>query len=195
MTTVATVTKNAALDAQTFTLSSLHSAFPGTTGANEISGGTPAYARKAITVNASSGGTRLLNAAIVHDVPASTVAWLGFYNVGAWVFAVPNGGATPKNFMAIPSEDKIYSAAHGYADNTTVVFYNGTPPTGFTEGVVYYVRDSTTDSFKVAATLGGAAIDITAPSSTGCWVCQITVQVYASQDTHTLSTFNYVWPD
>jgi len=34
---------------------SLHSATPGTTGANELSGGSPAYARQATTVTATGG--------------------------------------------------------------------------------------------------------------------------------------------
>jgi hypothetical protein len=51
---IPTVTKNAALDGITFTHASLHSDYPGTTGANEISGGS--YARKALSVSVSSGG-------------------------------------------------------------------------------------------------------------------------------------------
>jgi len=37
----------------------------------------------------------------------------------------------------------------------------GVLPTGITAGTVYYVRDKTTDTFKIAATAGGSAIDIT----------------------------------
>src|SRR5687767_1608272 len=51
---------------------SLHTADPSTTGANEVTGGSPAYARKAITWNAASGGALDNNANPVFDVPAAT---------------------------------------------------------------------------------------------------------------------------
>lgn len=51
---------------------SLHTADPGLTGANEVTGGSPAYARKAITWNAAASGALDNNANPVFDVPAST---------------------------------------------------------------------------------------------------------------------------
>lgn len=51
---------------------SLHTADPGSTGTNEVTGGSPAYARKAVTWNASSAGDLDNNANPVFDVPAST---------------------------------------------------------------------------------------------------------------------------
>jgi hypothetical protein len=188
-------TKNTMLDALTFTLASLHTAFPGTTGANEVTGGAPAYAKKAITINASSGGSRALNAGVTFDVPATTVRWIGFWNAGTFLACAPNGGGTPRNFMAIPSTDLIYSASHGYSDGNKIVFFNGTAPTGLTEGTVYFARDTATDTLKVAATAGGVAIDLTGPSSFGCVMCGITEDVYGSQGTHTLSTASVGIPD
>lgn len=190
-----TGTKNDMLDGLTFTEASLHTAWPGTTGANEVTGGAPAYARKAITVNAASGGQRVLNAAVTFDVPATTVRWIGFWDSGTFLGCAPNGGATPKNFMAVPSTDTIYSSGHGFSDTNKIVFFNGTPPSGSTEGTVYFVRDATADTFKVAATSGGAAIDLTAASSFGCVVCAITEDVYAVQGTHQLSTATVAVPD
>ena len=188
-------TKNAMLNGQVFDQASLHTAFPGTTGASEVTGGTPAYARKTIVVNAAAGGVRALNTAVVFDVPASTVRWLGFWNGAVFAGCAPNGGATPKNFVSLTTSDLVYCPAHGYADTQKIVFYNGTPPTGITEGTVYFVRDATADTFKVAATSGGVAIDLTGPSSFGCVVAAITEDVYASQGTHTLSTASVAVPD
>lgn len=194
--TIPAATKNNMLDGQTFTDASLHSAFPGATGASEISGGIPAYARKAITMAAASGGQRLLSAGVTFDVPmATTVRWVGFWDSAAFVGAVPNGGATPKNFMAVPSSDLVYSVSHGYTDTQKIVFYNGTAPGGLTEGTVYFVRDSTADTFKVAATSGGAAINITSASSFGCVVAAITEDLFAMQGTHTLSSATVAVPD
>jgi hypothetical protein len=193
--TIPTATKDNLLNGQTITKASLHTAFPGTTGSNEVTGGTPAYAQKAITVNASSGGSRSLNAGVTFDVPACTVKWVGLWNATVFVGCTPNGGATPKNFMAIPSTDTIYSTAHGWIDTQKIVFYNGTAPTGLTEGTTYFVRDAATDSFKVAATAGGVAIDITSAAGYQCQVCAITEDVYGAQGTHTLSTATVTVPD
>lgn len=51
---------------------SLHSADPSTTGANEIAGGSPAYARKSATWNSPSSGAATASNQPVFDVPAST---------------------------------------------------------------------------------------------------------------------------
>lgn len=60
---------------------SLHDDDPGDSGANEISGGSPAYARKAITWNAASGGEITGDSLPTLDVPASTeVTHIGFWS-------------------------------------------------------------------------------------------------------------------
>ena len=51
---------------------SLHTGDPGTTGANEISGGSPAYARKAASWSSVSGGAYTLSAALQFDITANT---------------------------------------------------------------------------------------------------------------------------
>lgn len=63
---------------------SLHTGDPGDNGANEISGGSPAYARKAGTWNAASGGSLDNSNAPVFDVPAATtVSWVGFWSLAS----------------------------------------------------------------------------------------------------------------
>ncbi|NDY56637.1 hypothetical protein G3N56_07760 [Desulfovibrio sulfodismutans] len=66
--------KNAALDGLGSTFyAALHSGAPGAAGAdNELTGGTPAYARKAITLGAASGGARAATTQPEFDVPPST---------------------------------------------------------------------------------------------------------------------------
>lgn len=60
---------------------SLHSANPGTNGANELTGGSPAYARKAATWNAATGGNADSSNAPAFDVPAGAdVAYVGFWS-------------------------------------------------------------------------------------------------------------------
>lgn len=182
------------LDAITFTLASLHTDFPGSTGANEVTGGAPAYAKKAITVNAASGGSRALNAAVTFDVPVCTVKWVGFWNGATFLMCAPNGGATPKNFMALASNDTVYCAGHGWIDGQKVVPVQGTLA-GITEGVTLFVRDATTDTLKLAATLAGVAIDLTGVPSFGIVLCAITEDVYAVQGTHQLASATFTLPD
>lgn len=81
--------KNTMLNSLTVDRLSLHSGDPGVDGlSNELSGGSPAYARKSCVFNAAASGERLLNANVTFDVPASTVAYVGFwdYNGGSMVF-------------------------------------------------------------------------------------------------------------
>ena len=60
---------------------SAHTATPGLTGANEVSGGSPAYARKALTYAAASGNSKATTGTVTLDIPTSTtVAWLGLWS-------------------------------------------------------------------------------------------------------------------
>lgn len=62
------------------THASLHSADPGTTGANEITGGSPAYARKALTWDAGTSDGQV-TATAVFDVPANqAVTYVGLWD-------------------------------------------------------------------------------------------------------------------
>lgn len=192
--TITTGVKDAMMNAQAITHVSLHTDFPGILGTNEVTGGAPAYARKAVTVGASSGGIRVLSGAVQFDVPACTVKWFGWWNNSTFLFGTPNGGAVPKNLVAVPSTDRIYSTDHQWSDGQKIVFF-GIPPGGLTEGVTYFVRDSDADSFKVAATLAGSVIDLTSGASFGCIVVAITEDVYVTQGTHTLSAFTETVPD
>lgn len=49
---------------------SAHTAAPGETGANEVTGGT--YARKAVTLAAASAGSKAISGSVVFDIPAGT---------------------------------------------------------------------------------------------------------------------------
>ena len=66
---------------------SIHSANPGGTGASEIAGGAPAYARKVAVWGGPAGGVDTL-AALDFDMPAgSTAAYVGFWTAltgGTW---------------------------------------------------------------------------------------------------------------
>lgn len=80
---LSTTGRNLAVDGVTagVTHISLHTADPSTTGANEVSGGSPAYARKAVSWAAASGGSAGITGSVVFDIPASTtVAYFGLWS-------------------------------------------------------------------------------------------------------------------
>jgi len=68
------------------------------------------------------------------------------------------------------STDIVTSNAHGYVDTDPVIFRTLTGGAGLVVGTTYYVRDKTTDTFKVAATVGGAAIDVTTDATVATMV-------------------------
>jgi hypothetical protein len=104
-----TTVKNSMLDSETVNLCSLHNGDPGASGtSNELAGGSPAYARKAATFNAAGSGERLLNADVTFDVPASTVAYVGFWNSTGPVF---------KGSVAVTSE--VFAAQGQYKITAT----------------------------------------------------------------------------
>jgi len=67
---------------------SLHTADPGTAGTSEVTGGTPAYARKTATWSAAAAGIKNLSNAPVFDVPTgTTVLYVGYWGAltaGTW---------------------------------------------------------------------------------------------------------------
>src|SRR5699024_9557538 len=73
---------NAAADgiASAATHASLHSGDPGASGTNELSGGSPAYARQAVGWDAASNGERQLDADYTFNIPGgATVAYVGYW--------------------------------------------------------------------------------------------------------------------
>ncbi|TYK47150.1 phage tail fiber protein [Actinomadura decatromicini] len=63
---------------------SLHTADPGTTGASEAAGGSPAYARQGCVWGAASAGSMSLSAAELFDLPGSvTVSYFGVWSASS----------------------------------------------------------------------------------------------------------------
>jgi len=64
--------------------------------------------------------------------------------------------------VTVDSGTDVFTAtAHGLANDTAIWIDANTLPGGLTAGAVYWVRDQTSNTFKVAATQGGAAVNIT----------------------------------
>jgi hypothetical protein len=163
---------------------SAHTAFPGTTGTNEVSGGT--YARQAATWGAASAGavTQTGNADI--PIPAGvTVKYVGYWNAltaGTFKGAAPLGG-TPFEYTVDTVADTVNRTAHGLANGDVVVFLNGTAPGGLTEGTEYFVVNTAANTFKVAATSGGTAIDLTAAPADTSIASKMVAEIFGSAGT------------
>lgn len=98
--TVATRTVAADAVGALITHLSLHTADPSTTGANEATGGSPAYARKAIVNTAASGGTESF-AEVTFDVPAGTYTHFGAWSaLTAGTFVGGNALAASQTFSS-----------------------------------------------------------------------------------------------
>lgn len=190
----ANAAKNAMLDSEAASSAylSLHTADPGATGANEVTGGSPAYARIALTWAAASAGSKAISNAPQFNVPAGTV--VGFFGLWTAVTAGtfrgggPLGSATAFVGTGVASTDFITAPGTAYTATQTVVLSaapGAAVPTGLTAGTIYYVSAPSGDTFKLAATSGGTAIDITADGDV--IVQGITTETYGGQGTYTVS--------
>lgn len=74
----------------------------------------------------------------------------------------PNDDNALGAFTAAPATDIITLAAHGLTEGAKIRVSSATTlPAGLAAATDYFVRDVTADTFKVSATLGGAAVNIT----------------------------------
>lgn len=205
MTAILTdATKNALLDsAQAGSLTAatahlgLHTAL-GASGA-EVTGGSPVYARKAITWNAAASGSKDIAAAQTFDVPAGTtivaVQLWSALTVGTSRAWMPAGSSARRAFSvdsAGVTNNDIFSPAHGLTTDNRVVFWptiGAGLPTGLAEDTGYWVISTglTTDSFRVSTTQGGGAVDITAIGDGD--VQKYTPEVFAAQGTYQVTSF------
>lgn len=160
-----TSVKNTMLDALTITAISLHSAYS-ITGANELTGGSPAYIRQVVTFDAAISGLRFLSTPpYIFDVPAGTVAWIGMWaDDASFVGMAPNGGDALRPFVADDTTGTLRSAAHGFAQNDTLVVWSGSAsalPGGLVEGAVYYVvAVETVGDLQLSTTLAGSPVTL-----------------------------------
>lgn len=174
---------------------SLHTAYS-TSGANEVTGGSPAYARQAVAFGAAASGSKAMTGTETFDVPAgTTVRWIGGFDAataGNFHGMTPNGGGTPQSFV-VPdiANDTLECVAHGFSNGNTVVVWAvpGDPlPTGLSEGTVYYVISATTDDLQLSATSGGSAINITGIGAG--FLQKIVEETFGAQGTHTVSALS-----
>lgn len=157
----------------------------------EATGGSPAYARQAVTWGAASAGQKSNSGALTFDVPAGSYGFLLFFNASSgntntYLGYAPINGST-KGFFSVDttlSNDQLFSVAHGLADGDRVQLFNvfsESLPTGLAEGTLYYVVSSATNTFKVSATLGGSAVDITAVAGGEGYFQRVVPETFGAQ--------------
>lgn len=155
----------------------LFTGFPPTIGGNEVSGGAPAYARKTIahTANAAAGSISPSSGLpATFDVPGgTTVRAVGICDAATAGNLIGWSPAGAGNRLSVSTPDStavtnndLFSEAHGLVAGNSVLFwddFNAGLPNGLVEDTEYFVIAAglTTDSFRVSATLGGSAVDIT----------------------------------
>lgn len=83
---------------------SLHTASPGTTGANEATGGSPAYARKQTTWAGGSSDGVTAGSEVTIDVPAGTYTHFGIWSAGG---TYVDGGTIPSTTLAAQGQIKV----------------------------------------------------------------------------------------
>lgn len=138
--------------------------------AGEASGGS--YARVAVTWSAAVSELKSNSGALTIEVPAGSYGFLTFFNASTgntnnFRGYVPINGSL-RGFGTVDSAgvtaDAIQSAAHGLVDTDRVMVLNvngESLPAGLTEGTIYYVVTSATNTFELSLTSGGASVDIT----------------------------------
>ena len=207
-------TKNALLNSAAsggFVTSGTHLAlfttFPPIIGTNEVTGGTPAYARKVIThtANAATGAlSPTTGIPATFDIPLGAtvraVAVCTALTAGSIVGWSPVGASARRAFSvdaAGVTNDDIFSPGHGLAVNDRVIFWptiGAVLPTGMSEDTEYFVIAAglTTDAFRVSATLGGSTIAITAIGDGD--VQKYTPESYVGQGTYIVSAYTSSLP-
>lgn len=154
----------------------------------EVTGGS--YARVAVTNNTTNWPNATVATPSVKSngttitFPTATLDWASGANIDeVRIYDASSGGnmlyyaealGPRKAFTADASTDVLTSTSHGYTDGMSVEVEaeNGSLCGGLSDNTKYYIRDSTTNTFKLAATMGGSAIDITSAGNGTLWIAR-----------------------
>lgn len=163
----------------------------GTGASPEATGGS--YARQAVVWAAAASAQKTgSSGTLTFDVPAGTYGFFGLYNASTGNTSnyrgfIPFGGASAlKGFASVDTtlgNDQLLSVGHGMSDADRVILspvFAESIPTGLTEGAVYYVVGSATNSFKVSTSLAGSAVDITAVGGGEVYWQRVVPEVFAA---------------
>jgi hypothetical protein len=117
-----------------------------------------------ITVTGNYGiGTTTSKASLSLTAGSTTIpmAATSGITLGMYVTGIGTGITTGRTVVSDVSADTLTLTAHGLVDGTLVSFSALGTTTGVSNGVIYHVVGATADTFQIALTAGGAAIDLT----------------------------------
>jgi hypothetical protein len=155
----------------------------------EATGGSPAYARQAVTWGGAAAAIKQNSGSLTFDLPAGSYGFLLYFNASSgntnnFLGYAPINGVV-KGFGTVDAADvtadTITSNGHGLANTDRIQVFNvfaETLPAGLAEGTIYYVVGSATDTFQVSLTSGGAAVNITGQGE--LYFQRVIPEVYAS---------------
>jgi hypothetical protein len=136
----------------------------------EITGG--AYARQAVTFGAPTNGVFTNSGAVNFPVATANypadVRYIGIRDAlaaGNLLWYGPAETGTNFDFVAQPATDLITAPGHTFVAHDQVVLKGESLPTGVDASTIYFVETISGDTFKLALTSGGAAIDLTTTGS------------------------------
>jgi hypothetical protein len=139
---------------------------PSDAGSNEVGSTT----RQAVTWTAAAGGVRDNVGSAAFSMPANSGATHGMLwsalSAGTFRGSAPINGSRGVGTVdaADVTANTITSPAHGLTNTMRVQvipMFAGSVPAGLSSATEYFVVGSTTDTFQVSLTSGGAAVDIT----------------------------------
>ncbi len=176
---------------------SLHSGIPDASGSNEIAGGAPAYARKAVTFAAASSGAISKNGTspVFDVVGATTVFFVGYWTAvtgGTFLGYNPvNGGAVDGFATVNASGEAATNYAHGLVNDDRIILKappGGALPTGLDAATIYFVVGATTDTFQMSITSAGSPVNVTVSGE--MYFQKAVGEVFTIQGTMTVNTLS-----
>lgn len=126
------------------------------------------YLRQATTFSGSVNGLNTNDTEIVFTSDPEDAPWGEI--IGTGLFTESTGGnlilksilgSIVGPFVALAATDVVTCPGHGLQNGDRIVMNGEYMPGGIAEDTLYFVRDVTADTFKLAGTAGGAALDIT----------------------------------
>lgn len=167
----------------------------------EVTGGSPAYARKAITWGSAGSGARAITGtAPTFDIPGggTEIAWWALYTAlsgGTLLAWGPLNPSSPMRSFTVPdpSNDRLIVPGHAWSVDQRVALFGGSgsnlPNIGGSSplGVVYFVQSVVdADTITLSTTLGGSAVDVNTEGAGR--ISAVGVERFDGNGQYTLST-------
>jgi hypothetical protein len=112
-------------------------------------------AQTAVSADTLAFGTTAATIGNWYPITVSSARIIGLTTVSVATASAATG------YTVTNATNVIAKTSHGHSNGDALIMAASTAPGGTTNGVTYYVRDASANDFKLAATAGGAVIDLT----------------------------------